>query len=593
MGITFKSSTSVGGRIFGSLFFLSFLGMGLLFCVFIGREVYLNALTYRWTRADCVILESRVQDDANRENPYRFQVRYEYEWQGRTHSSEKWSRRTGGHSTYDEAQALVTRYPLDSKAACYVNPSNPSEALLERPGLWMGFMILLPLIFVAIGGIGLVAMWSKKAEAVEATKPVRTKPISSVGSSQTGTRFAIGFFGLFLFIGVVVFYFITLQPLLQVLSARSWVVTPCTIVSSRVQTHRGDDSTTYRVDILYRYEVDGQEHRSSRFKFMGGSSSGFKSKAEIVAQYPEGAQRTCFVNPRNPAEAVLQRGLTADMWFGAIPAVFMLVGGGGILAMVRKGASEQRQRYNAAADVTPVPVSEIVGVMAPTSSVTAALFEDSSGSRVLKPASSRLAMLIVMGAFAAIWNGVLWFLFLPDTGAFRRGSVGAFDIIHFIFLLPFLAVGLVLIGVVVYQWLALYNPKAEITITPGLPALGGRLELAWRLTGRTHVLRDLKIVLEAREEATYRRGTRTYTDRKVFLKLDAASANDPGSMSEGRATIVLPIESVPTFSGKNNKIVWGLTVTGEIPRWPNLKEEFVIEVRPPAVSVSPATASAP
>src|SRR5688572_5548994 len=377
MGITFKRTTGVGGRILGSLFFLVFFGMGLLFCVFIGREVYLNAQTYAWPQVECVILESRVHEDGNRERPYRFQVRYEYEWQGRTQSSDKWSRRASGYSSYDDAQAQATRYPIDSKSTCFVNPANPSEALLERPSLWIGFMILFPLIFVAIGGIGLVAMWSKKGEAAEATKPIRTKPISSVGSSTTGTRFAIGFFGLFLLIGVVVFYFITLRPLIQVLSARSWVVTPCTVVSSRVQTHRGDDSTTYRVDILYRYEVDGQEYRSSRYQFMGGSSSGHKSKAAIVAQYPVGAQRNCYVNPNNPSEAVLERSLTASMWFGAIPAVFVLVGAGGVTAMMRKSSTERRQSYNASADVTPVPVHEIIGVI--PGSASRSTFEDVSG----------------------------------------------------------------------------------------------------------------------------------------------------------------------------------------------------------------------
>lgn len=578
IGITFRAK-GIGGRLFGSLFFLVFLGMGLLFCGLLCREVYRSAQTYRWPAAECVVLESRVQEDRNDEHPYRFQVRYEYQWQGQTFSSDKWSRHGGLYSDYGEAQQLVTRYPLDSKATCFVNPANPSEALLKRPSLWIGLLIFLPLVFVGIGGIGIVAMWSKPGDAKREVAKSRAKPISSTGKSRAGVRFAVGFFALFFVIGAAVFYFITVRPLARVVAARDWVATPCTIVSSRVQSHRGDEGTTYRVDILYRYEVDGQEYRSSRYKFMGVASSGYQGKADVVSRYPAGSKQTCFVDPRNPTEAVLEPGLTADMWFGALPAVFMLVGAGGIAGMMRHRRKERAARHHGAADPAPVPMEEILGNRSPTGPVSAPMV-DAVGSRVLKPAGSRLAGLIAIGVFGAIWNGLIWFVFLPGSGLFRRGSSGLFDWIHLLFMLPFLAVGIALIGAAIYQWMALYNPKAEITITPGVPTLGGRLDLAWRLTGRTEALQNLKVVLEAREEATYRQGTRTSTDRNVFLRIEAASPQDSSTMAEGRTNISLPVDTMPTFKSDNNQIIWSLTVTGRIPRWPDLKEEFVIEVRP-------------
>jgi hypothetical protein len=275
----------------------------------------------------------------------------------------------------------------------------------------------------------------------------------------------------------------------------------------------------------------------------------------------------------------LERGLTRDMWFGAIPVVFMLVGAGGVIGTYRK-KSGARSRFGVAADPEPVPVREITGAVSPVA-ITSSV-DEMSGPHVLKPAGSRLAGLIFFAVFTAIWNGVLWFGFVPGISFFRRGSTGVFDWIQMLFLLPFLAIGLVLIGVVIYQWMSLFNPKTELTITPSTPALGGKLDLRWRLTGRTGVLRNLKIVLEAREEATYRRGTRTSTDRKVFFKLDAASASDMAEMTEGRASVTLPTDTMPTFKSDNNRIIWSLRVLGEIPRWPDLNEEFVIDVCPEA-----------
>ena len=580
--IRFKSKQplEIGGRLVGTLFFLVFLGMGLLFCFFIAREFFLNLQTRNWPTVECVILESRVQDEKSGENPYAFAVRFEYRWQGRTYSSDKWSRQRATFSDFSKAQALADTFKLDTKAACYVNPTSPSEAMLHRPTLWIGLVILLPLVFVAVGVIGIVSMWTKTPAAEQGSDAtLAAKSISSRANKRLGARAGVAFFALFFAIGTLVFYFLTWRPLLGVLSAREWTPTSCTIISSRVQSHRSDDGTTYRVDILYSYEFDGREHRSNRYHFMGGSSSGRQGKAAIVRQYPAGSKRTCFVDPHNPNEAVLERGLTPGMWFGAIPAVFMLIGAGGIIGTLRKGRTR-------AADISvfqPAPIREVIGVAStPFSSPIA--FEESSGARVLKSSSSRIVGVIAIGVFAAIWNGVIFFGFIQSSGFIRRGKADFFDLFTTLFMLPFIAVGLALIGVLIYQVLVLFNPKVEASIRPGTPRLGSPIELNWRLTGRTHVLQGLKIVLEGREEATYRRGTSTYTDRKPFLKLQLASLATHAEMTSGQATITLPQDTVPSFKSDNNKIVWAIRVEGDIARWPDLKEEFEIQVLPPSLA---------
>src|SRR5437899_3914728 len=127
MGISIDRSPGLGGRIFGSLFFLMFFGMGLLFCVLIVREVYGGAKTYSWPKAECLIIESRVQEDGKSQRPYRFRVRYDYQWQGRTYTGTKWSRQEAAYSDYSDAQRLMSKYPADSKVECFVNPQEPAE----------------------------------------------------------------------------------------------------------------------------------------------------------------------------------------------------------------------------------------------------------------------------------------------------------------------------------------------------------------------------------------------------------------------------------------------------------------------------------
>jgi hypothetical protein len=261
--------------------------------------------------------------------------------------------------------------------------------------------------------------------------------------------------------------------------------------------------------------------------------------------------------------------------------VFVIVGAAGIIYSLRRA----RPAGNDASPYERLPMSRISGSN-PGVRTFSELTGDDSAPRVLKSSSSRIGGVIAIGIFAAIWNGVIFFGFIRASGFFRRGHGDFFDWFGLLFMIPFVLVGLGLIGMLVYQILGLFNPKVELTLTPGAPQLGDKISAAWRLSGRTQVLRGLKIFVEAREEATYRRGTSTYTDRKPFLKLELYSSASSMEPETGHASVALPVESVPTWKSDNNRIVWAIHVTGEIPRWPDLKEEFVIEVRAPQPKVS-------
>ena len=409
------------------------------------------------------------------------------------------------------------------------------------------------------------------------TRPAR--PISSPAKAAAGRWFMVLFFGVFLALGSAFTYFLLVRPVSRVLAAKHWLQTRCTVISSRVQRHSSGDGTTYSVDILYAYEVNGKEYRSNRYNFMMGASSGYKSKAAVVRRHSPGTTTVCFVNPADPADAVLNRAFSGTMWFGLFPLVFVAVGGGGMLFALRKpkagsalgglttGSRAQALRFARSATTTSLPL-------------------ETSGPLVLKPAASRLAGTIFFGIFAAIWNGFVFFALLGSSGLFRRGRTDGFDLFPLLFMIPFVGVGLFLIVLVIYQILGLFNPKAEITVNPGTPALGQALAVAWRLTGRVHALQNLAILLEAREEATYRRGTTTHTDKKPFLTLDVTEAANPVDMRSGQKDVALPNGTMPSFKSPNNGIVWTIQVRGKIPWWPDLKEEFELHVRPTATAAS-------
>jgi hypothetical protein len=310
-------------RVIGTLFFLAFFSMGSLFEVFVIREFVVILRTYSWQQTPCRILSSEV---VSNEGDYRFAVRYEYTVGSEAFVGEKF-RRNFHDGDYDKQSGRVQQYPVGSPAVCWVNPAEPSEAVLQRDSLLFGLVILFPLLFIGIGGIGIYAMWARIKP-----KPAENRPISD---SSKGRRFLAAFFLLFALVGLGMMWPLCVRPIYKVIDARNWTETPCRIIHAEVRSHSDDDGTTYSVDILYEYTADRKVWRSNRYDFLGGSSSGRSGKQAVVQQYPVGSPAVCWVNPAEPSEAVLVRKATAKLLIGLFPWVFFLVGAGGIVGVLR------------------------------------------------------------------------------------------------------------------------------------------------------------------------------------------------------------------------------------------------------------------
>ncbi len=88
----------------------------------------------------------------------------------------------------------------------------------------------------------------------------------------------------------------------------AWVETPCEIVASTIDGSRLDQhfQTQFEFQVTYRYEWNGQSHLGDRAKSKS-VIAGIRKKLEAwEARYPTGGKAVCFVNPAQPAEAVLE-----------------------------------------------------------------------------------------------------------------------------------------------------------------------------------------------------------------------------------------------------------------------------------------------
>lgn len=358
----------------------------------------------------------------------------------------------------------------------------------------------------------------------------------------------------FLLLGGGAFYFFFAKPALRVLEARAWQPVPCTILDSHVETHSGSDSDTYSIAVRFAYVVEGRMYESDRYEFLGGSSSGYDSKAGAVAKLPAGTRTVCYYNPADPSDAVLERGLTRGYLFGLIPLVFALVGIGGFV-MLLSGRGSSRA---AKAEVPALPVV---------------------GPVDLKPRAGPVGKLAGMTFVALFWNGIVSVFLWQDIQAWRTGGAGLDGCSH-LFLTPFVLIGLAFFGGVGYYLLALFNPRPYLVLSTASASPGTPVQLTWRFAGAAGRIRHLRIALVGREEAEYRRGTDTRTDKETFATIAIVDSTSTAEIAAGSASFFIPEPTMHSFRAPHNRIVWELQVRGEIDRWPDVDEDYEFVVCP-------------
>ena len=553
------------------LFGLVFTLAGGAAAFFIGQMFLENADTYRWDEAPCELLSCEIEaKESDRNHPFTLQVEYRYTLDGTTYLGDRYQLEPRTSDDYTEL-ARKRRELLnsgDGGIRAWVDPDDRTSAILQRGNLWLyALMMLFPLPFLAIG-IG-VAWLAIRARREQKSSRVSSSKSSSEMSDKAGRRVGIIVFGVFLLVGLGLSWPLGVLPIRNSVSAKSWIETPCKVIWSRVITHEGDDGDTYSVDIFYEYEAGGELQRSNRYSFVGGSSSGRSSKQAIVRQYSARSQQVCYVDPDDPLEAVLKPQLGASIFLVIIPAIFALIGGAGLSAMLLHGRKESRATglLDTAHDSNR--------------SFDRNRLREQGGdesSKTFSPGGKRLVAFFVILGIALFWNGITSVFVWQAIESFRTGSPEWFLAI---FITPFVLIGLCLIVGVIYTLATQFNPKPVLTLTPGTPTLGQALSVEWKIRSGAYRLRRLRLLLLGKEKATYRRGTNTSTDTETFYRRVLAESSHGLEMIQGEGRIELPVDLCPTLDLGNNEIEWSLRVEGEIARWPDVGDEYTITIRAP------------
>ncbi len=111
----------------------------------------------------------------------------------------------------------------------------------------------------------------------------------------------------------------------RIRSSRGWRPTQGTITAASSRRHSPSRGSTYYYPVVtYAYEAGGRRHTHDRIAFGIGPSSGHDTPERAAARYPVGSQVTVYVNPHNPADAVLERRETNWTVYAAAVIVFLV-----------------------------------------------------------------------------------------------------------------------------------------------------------------------------------------------------------------------------------------------------------------------------
>lgn len=250
-----------------------------------------------------------------------------------------------------------------------------------------------------------------------------------------------------------------IPTLLDWYAMQTWQPVQATVLAADLETHTGDNSTTYKAFGTYRYQFHDQTYISNRIGISDGSDNigsyqqdrAFELKQAQELQQPI----TVYVNPAAPDKSVYYRELRAGLLTFKLvfAAIFGLVGFAlmGIALFMKTG---------------------------PASSFTV---NEVNGERIIPDAPTAWSSPTIIcsgkgGAisgwfFAAVWNLLcvpISFLAIPDELAKGNQAI--------LFLLLFDAVGLVLLASAIHktlQWKKFGN--VSLTLDPHPGSIGGHV----------------------------------------------------------------------------------------------------------------------
>lgn len=431
-----------------------------------------------------------------------------------------------------------------------------------------------------------MARWLRIFEKKRGERRTGSKLLGSVGEALF---FAVLFLlGSIALVALVVSLWLRTWPASEYFPESCYLETTCEVVATRLGAQSaGDESYTYRPEILIRYQVDDNFLRVWTYDAVAAYSPDKQAQQAILAEFTVGEEYPCWYSPFEPKQAIVKRGFAWGFWLTVLVLVSMMVigAGGTIYSVVYAGTSAERR----AALAQRARRHELIDEALPTSKdfpnvPTDDNLTNSPGITLayrLPIASSPGWSLLASILFCLVWN-FLATVFL--VVAINKHVLGQPDWLLSIVTLPSVGVGLWSIYFAARRLLmatGLGPTSVEISDHPLRP--GATYDIFLTQSGQLSI-RSLTAHLVCEEEATFRQGTNVRTEacgvyhEEVFRREDIGI--EPGMPFEHQDQFVVPEQCMHSFQSENNAVSWSLQVEGDTVRWSTFRRKFPVVVVP-------------
>lgn len=415
------------------------------------------------------------------------------------------------------------------------------------------------------------------------------------GSEKLGSAGEAVALAFLLALGAVFAVLLVRMPVLPEWRANhDFVETPGLVKATRIGNLANGDQFKFRAEVLVQYDAEGAPREQWTYDITFDSSYAYSvdraSRVALIQPFEPGRVYPVWYDPRHPDTVVIVRGYSGWLWsLLLLPLALIVIGGGGLMfAVLRWGKSAEHlaaatqlaDRLDLLEETTPA-AKDFPNVPRDAN------LTNSPGTRLKYrlPINTthgwRLAAAVLV---AVVWNAiVLGFVALAVSRALQKPE-GRIDVPLILFIVPFLGVGVWLVYYLFRQVLIATGvgpTQLEISDHPLFP--GRHYDLFLTQGGRL-MMDFLDVDLVCEEQATFRQGTDTRTERRpVFQqKIFRRETFDipQGLAFEQQCRIEVPAIAMHSFRADHNEILWKFVVRGQAPGWPSFERVFPIVVYP-------------
>ncbi|MCM8536608.1 MAG: DUF3592 domain-containing protein [Lentisphaeraceae bacterium] len=242
-------------------------------------------------------------------------------------------------------------------------------------------------------------------------------------------------------IGIFMAY-LTVATLQEWQDAKNWIPTDATIERIKLNRNRSSEGgSTYKVTGKYSYFFDDNHYKSTQITFSQGGDNIGSFQRNLHSRLKGSNTTTCFVNPEDPTQAILDNTLRLEMI--GFYFIFVLAFGGAGFGL---GIYSLRQIF----------------IKKKTTRIS------DEGFRL---SHSSLVLLISLGSLATILSSISYLIFPEILKQIQNGRTAAYTGVIF----PALALILILVSI----YLAIRHlsfGKSTLVIEKGFGIVGGKVE---------------------------------------------------------------------------------------------------------------------